>query len=117
MFGLKKRRSEKQIFRYFDGKKERGADPIKTFRAILSHPKFNLQEHMASLMDDGPSADTAVQTEASQIAVDSVREIFGLTGWSEDTPDGLTEIETLEVLADFIIYMDGLKKNGNGQPT
>jgi hypothetical protein len=105
--------AERQIFRYWDGEKERHADPIEMFRRMAVHDTFDLEGHLKDLTASVPQ----VQLEAEQITVDAVREIFGVKAWSEDCPTGLTRGETMNLLGQFIMYTDALKKNGNGHQT
>lgn len=104
---------EREIFRYHDGERDRAADPIVVFRKMAEHPEFKLEQHIAELQIEDPK----IQNEASRIAVAATREIFGLNPWTEDNETGLTEMETLEVLSQFIVYVEQLKKNGVGPPT
>jgi hypothetical protein len=104
---------ERLIFKYHDGSKERSADPMLVFRAMLAHPTFELEKHIDELIADDPH----IQSEASKLAVQATRDILGIKAWSEDNPDGLTELDTLAVLASFVAFTEQLKKNGRGQPT
>jgi len=102
-----------RIFKYFDGTRERSADPVTVIRKMAAHPKFDVDRHLADMVCGEPG----LEAEASEISVQATREIFGIPAWTEDTPEGLTEMETLGVLNDFVLYVDNLKKNGSGQPT
>jgi hypothetical protein len=112
MFGFRKRLN-RQIFRFSDGTRARYADPIAIMRAMASHPKLNLEVHLEQLASDQPE----LQNDASAIVVEATREIFGVEAFSDANRDGLTETETIDLLNQFLTYVDGLKKNGNGQPT
>jgi hypothetical protein len=83
------------------------------FRALLAHPTFELNKHLDELIAEDPN----IQSEASKIAVQATRDILDIKPWSEDNPDGLTELDTLAVLASFVAFTEQLKKNGSGQPT
>lgn len=98
------------IFSYHDGTRQRFADPIAVMRAMLSHPTLVLDQHLKELA----SEDMRLQSDASAIVSQATREIFGLEPWSESNLEALTEMEVLDVLTDFVLFTDGLKKNGNG---
>lgn len=114
LFGLlqrwRQRRREKarQIFKYWDGAKDRAADPISIARAIDTHPTLDLDKHVKLAM--------AGDNESHQIIVTAVREVFGVSQWTESTP-GLTERECFDLLDSFAEYIEGLKKNSNPFPT
>lgn len=112
---LRKRRERgREIFRFWDGARERGADPISVMRAIALDEVFVPEVHLDPLLLEGiPNRDAA---EASQIAVEAARRIFGVQAWSDDQP-GLTEQETLQLWLNFAEYLDGLKKNSSPNQT
>jgi hypothetical protein len=113
MFGLGKKANAREIFEYWDGEKKRRADPVAIWRAMAAHPQFVADKHLQEIA----SSEQSLQIEASDITVRATREIFGIAAWSETNDTGLTEFETLEVLNQFMGFIDGLKKNGDGQPT
>lgn len=94
------------IFRYFDGQRQRGIDPLAATRAFHQHPTFNLERHLPGL-DEGDA-------ESIELTVKAMRDIFGIKPWEQG---GLTEAETLNVLRDFDVYLDLVKKNGSPLPT
>lgn len=96
------------IFRYWDGRRWRGADPLVAFRRMLNHPRFDPDTHLAA-------ADRGDQ-EALSIVVEATREIFEIPAWRDDQ-QGLTEAETLNLIGEFIEYLNALKKNGSRSPT
>lgn len=113
MFGLFSRKPKQEIFRYWDGCRWRGADPLLVFRQMIGHPRFDLEKHSEWLRIE----DVKIQMEAVEITVDAMRSIFGLQPWNEETGRGVTDREVLGILSDFIIYTANLKKNGSGQQT
>lgn len=112
MFGFQ-RHAKQEIFRYWDGTRMRGADPLLVFRTMIAHPTFDLEKHTELMR----VPDVKVQMEAVQITVDAVREILGVNAWSEAGGGGLADREVLALLDQFIIYTANLKKNGSGQQT
>jgi hypothetical protein len=108
-----KTRNPRFVFKYHDGTRDRYADPVAIMRAMTSHPTLDLEQNLAEFQ----SEDSKLRNEASLVLVESTREIFGLHPFSEEHPNGLTELETLDILNAFIEYTETLKKNGSGQPT
>lgn len=103
----------RNIFRFFDGEKERGIDPLLVARRIASHPTFNPEVHWAGIKMDPPDM------ESVGIVVDAVRDVFEVQGWHEvDGQEvGLTEDECIGLFGQFLIYTDSLKKNIEPNPT
>jgi hypothetical protein len=99
---LKKRRS---LFRYWNGEKHVYADPFKVWRAILNHPKFNV-ETMAYLVDEGAEPETTVCVEA-------MCEIFNVSRWNSENTTGLTDMEIIAMLDSFDLYLGSVKKNSS----
>jgi hypothetical protein len=112
MFGFRKK-PNRLIFAYSDGVRTRHADPIVIMRAMAAHPKLNLEVHLEQLLSDEPE----LQIQASEVVVAATREIFDVKPFSDRNRAGLTELETIDLLNDFVLYTDTLKKNGSGQPT
>ena len=112
MFGLK-RKSKRDIFRYWDGERWRGADPVLVVRKLSSHPLFSLEKHPVDLQ----SNQLATQNEAIAVTVGAMRDVFGVKPWDDVTDKGLTERETLALFHNLLSYLEGVKKNGSGPPT
>jgi hypothetical protein len=112
---LQKRRDRgREIFRFFDGERERGADPIRVMRLIALDEEFVPERHLDPLLEGSlPDRDNE---ENIRISLAAARRIFGVKEWREDQP-GLTEQETLQLWMTFATYLDALKKNGNPTPT
>ncbi len=105
------RKNPRALFPYYDGKRQREADPMVVLRKMSAHEKFDAKQH---LVDISNTENEAIQAEAQQICVEATRDIFGIEAWSEDNPNGMTETETLGVLLQFTLFIDALKKNGSG---
>lgn len=106
MFGwLARRRANRrrQIFRYFDGSTWRQCDPIETLLKLQSHPKYDYRIH-PQMVDDG-------DREAIEITCDAIRVAFGVRPFDAATGSGITVSETLELLAEFCVYLEALKKS------
>lgn len=96
----------REIFRYSDGTRERGIDPIKALRELLSQQDF-------ALGTDPQLAETGDQ-EAYGRTVGAVRRVFAVAEWSEDDTgkeSGTTETECMQLLKSFADYLDEIKKN------
>lgn len=109
MFGFVKRymaRRRRSIFRYWDGARNRFADPMAIYRALQQHPRFNWDVHPA-LIDCG-------DLDALALTAEAVRTAFGIAPVEQD---GLTEAECVTLLAAFVGYLEALKKNGSPTPT
>lgn len=122
MFGLfgglfknrvaRRRERQRAIFRYWDGTRERGADPAVVYRALVSHPTFDWETHPV-LIDTGDK-------DALAITLGAIREVFGVVAWAEDNDGrstGLTDWETIDLLIQFNWYLGGLKKSTSPTPT
>lgn len=111
MFGCFKRRSRREIFRFFDGTRERSVDPIKILRAISSDPEFLPEKHF-ELAQEGDG-------EAQGITIAAARRIFGLDEFTDTNGKitGTTDGEALGILSDFAEYVSTLKKSTNGPRT
>lgn len=94
------------IFRYWDGKRWRSADPLVAARRLITHETFDWETHPAL-------AEAADDFEALQITVDAVREVFDVPAFESG---GLTQAECVELLGDFTEYLHGVKKNTSPSP-
>jgi len=112
--------SERAIFSYFDGEKQRGTDPLVAWRAIWAHPEIDLQTEVKRstniVIAGKPVYEPQEVYEAEDRIRQLTREVFGVKAWNENTP-GLTVEETDRLLSDFFGYMDGLKKKRKTLPT
>jgi broad specificity phosphatase PhoE len=110
MFGWKKK-PNRNIYRFWDGTRERGIDPVRALREMYADKEFVPEKHY----------DAAVEgdLEATAVTLRMVHRVFGLQPYREtDSSEvGLTDQESLEVLFGLAEYLETLKKNGNGQQT
>lgn len=102
------------IFKYWDGRKWRAADPLVAFRALMGHSKLT-SEHL-TLLQDPSAAPENMAVEAFDVALEATRDVFGITAWTEKT-GGLTTAETRNLLMGFMGYILSLKKSGSPTPT
>lgn len=99
-------RRRRAIFRYWDGATHRFADPMAVYRALVQSPRFNWEVHPA-LVDLG-------DLDALAITAEAVRDAFNLPAVSHGGP---TEAECVQLLGEFVAYLNALKKNGSPSPT
>lgn len=110
-FTNRRRLSNRKIFRYWDGSRERACDPGEAWRAMWSHPECSPQNDFGPAMGEfpGDEYDDAAHKAALDRVLRMTREMFGVLPWTENS-SGLTVAETLSLLWDFLRYMDTLKK-------
>lgn len=98
---------QRAIFRFWDGTRKRGVDPILVVRALESHPEFNWEVDPQLIeMED---ADREAADGAFARIADATRMAFGIPLF--DGKHGLTEGELLNLLGFFVGYLNALKKN------
>jgi hypothetical protein len=100
------RERNRKIFRFWDGARVRRVDPIVVFRALRLVKDFDLENDLTGIASGDDSACAR--------AIAATRMVFGIQPWNEE--DGLTEDETLDVLASFVLWWDELKKNSSPLP-
>lgn len=95
---------QKQIFKYSDGSKIRGIDPLDVSIA-LSKQDFDWEQ-------------TALRAKVGDISavsemIEYSRKIFKLAEYEEIDGNsvGVTSQDVLNTLVDFVEYLDGVKKN------
>lgn len=109
------KKDERKIFRYSNGSRTVGIDPLVALRGLTAHPKFIMDRHLRDLEHD----DQQIQDEAVIVCLGASRDVFGLDAWAEKHGHevGVTDIEALKVLYDFVEYIGTLKKNGDSPAT
>lgn len=112
MFNWFRPSRNKCIFRFWDGSRWTGVDPIEAFRKLDAHPEFDWESI-------GPRID-AGEPEALRIVCSAVQDAFGVQPWSMDRSgreSGLSTQEHLELLTAFSNFVVDVKKNINLFPT
>lgn len=111
--------SDRLIFKFFDGERERAVDPLAALRRLRATGcDINAQ---LTLLNDAP--DESIREEAWLSLVNATREVFDLKPLRDDFTGGggicrgLTEQETFDVFDRFGEFIDALKKNTNPKPT
>jgi hypothetical protein len=109
---LRRRRGHDGLFRYLDGEKTIYADPIQIWYALLNDPELRMDEHVPAL----DSADPTECREATVICTNAARRVFGLAPVTRDGK-GVSDLDALDVLSDYVSFCSALKKNGRVWPT
>lgn len=91
------------LFRYWDGRRARYADPALLWRKLLNHPGMDFAV-------DLPLADQGKEPEATKVQA-ILCEIFEVEPWDGARQTGLTSWEILDLVRQFDGYLDALKKN------
>lgn len=91
---------QRQIFRFWDGKRIRAADPLHVLRALRADPEYTDTEHLK------PAANG--DDDARRIVASATRRAFGL---AELADGGLSDLECLAILSQFLHWTRYLKKN------
>ncbi|MCC7424822.1 MAG: hypothetical protein IT428_31510 [Planctomycetaceae bacterium] len=92
------------IFRFWDGQRDRLADPMVIHRSLLEHGEFNWETTPALIDVDNDK----ISSDALRITADATRKAFGVP---ELIDGGLTETELLQLLVQFSLYLSSLKKS------
>ncbi len=93
------------IFRFWDGRTYRRVDPLVAFRALREHPTFEIERDL--------TGHDAGQEDSTQACLAATRVAFGVVPFdgSGNLPLGLTEAETIDLLATFGNWTQAVKKN------
>lgn len=98
------------LFRYWNGSRFVSEDPFTLLRALVSSSKIDLDSDLQLL--DVPDI-KVVTRKVGQLA-EEIREIFQLKPLSNG---GLSELECVNLLIQFINYLERVKKNGDARLT
>lgn len=99
-------RDPRGLFRFFDGRRWRWADPLAVARALFTHPGFDWDETPQLLL----TGRAEMQLQACRIIGVAVRAAFQVQTLDEG---GLSERECLDLLTSFRTYLGDVKKNGS----
>ncbi len=104
---------EREIFQYRINGQDKAIDPIAAMRVIqMEEPDLEADYIDISLI--GEKADTK-QMEALTRILKACRAAFGLKEFADG--EGYLDSEVLEVMVEFFIYLDELKKKSVTSPT
>lgn len=95
---------ERLIYRYWNGSKEVGADPLVLYRALMGQSESDIKSDGA-LMETGDA-------EALGRIVAAARKVFNVEEFHEENgePVGLLESEVLQLLNDFASWTNETQK-------
>ena len=101
---------DRTIFRYWDGAKQRSADPLVLYKRVMEiGPELSIDIKVAnSVSKDAGKAYTSV--------VNKLRSIFEVTEYKEGE-GGLTEMEVSVLFDEFMVYCGQIKKKAKSSPT
>jgi hypothetical protein len=108
MFSWLFKKSNRKLFRFFDGSRLRREDPLALQLKLETHEKCRWDVHPA-LAEQGDSV-------AYEICLDAICDVFGVTRFNSSLGTGLTHMELMGLLRSFVDYIEQLKKNTVGSP-
>lgn len=103
---------DRKIFKFFDGRLNRGIDPMVAFRGLQDHADYD--------METTPALASSGDTQALFVMAQAAKDVFGVAAYSMDQSGqeyGLTEMECVQLLVDFAGFISDLKKNTATGPT
>ena len=100
------RPKERFIYRYWDGAKEVSADPLVLYKKVMAC------SHEIAIDSKVALSESKDALKAHNSLLDNIRKIFGVKEY-KDGEGGLTEVETDDLLNDFLLYADNVKKNSS----
>lgn len=92
--------SDRAIFAYHDGAKDRFADPLAINRKLAVLLAGDVETALKAAYATTGDADGSMQT-----LLNAVREVFALVPFAEDTGAGVTDAMALKVLSAFSEFM------------
>lgn len=107
---------QREIFRYFNGAREVGIDPLQAIRDLAEDPAFDIDKTPKLAVNP----DLQIAKKHSAIMLAAVRRVFGLPVWSEDAignQRGVLDSEVYELYGRFGAYLGSLKKSTSLPPT
>lgn len=110
---LRRQARRRQIFRFWDGERIRGIDPLAVIRGLAEHPTFDASVHPV----EARCHDYSIANRAYKIIADAVSDVFGVQSYDGATGKGLLEAERATLYAEFQEYISALKKNGEPNQT
>lgn len=108
-FRVEQESRHRLLFRFWDGRRIRGVDPIAIIQTIDNHPQYRWDLH--------PGRVARGESAAIRETVDAVSQAFGTTMFTEVGKPGLTTDEHLQLLATFLRWVDLQKKSTDNMRT
>lgn len=106
---------QRNIFRYWNGRRYRRIDPWSAYRATLDYPGWSWDE-TPKLIGETATDEVSLRMklDAIKTATELARSVFDLPPVANG---GLTEEECLTLLWQFSAYVSAVKKNGRQPQT
>jgi hypothetical protein len=112
---------ERRIFRYFDGQKKRGIDPLEAQLALeaadVDWEKKLLDFRIYAAMDEKNETVVREAIEAAQDIVAVVRKAFKIPEYDAEAEVGLTLMELLDLVAAFIGWRNDVQESFESSQT
>lgn len=101
---------ERLIYSYWNGKELVKADPMTLYKKVMNvGPELAIHFKVAKSQSSGAK-------DAHDSLIKEVRNIFGVKSLEEE-PEGLPQLETMELLNHFLAFINRIKKNSRTLPT
>lgn len=101
--------AQRNLFRFWDGRKWRAVDPWSTWRAIVNCKTFDFSNRLF-LVEAG-------EDDEVRACVSALCQIFGVERYNDETKVGMTDWEILSIYLALRNDCDALKKNTSAGPT
>lgn len=102
-----RRGAARGIFRFYDGESTRCVDPLEVWSAIWMHPDKDFQHLVQDIETIDPERQPKEYFEAQRDFVEFVREVFEVKPLQQG---GLTYQEIRDLVADYLEFMEDIKK-------
>jgi hypothetical protein len=107
----------RDIFNYWDGQRKRSIDPLVAYHRMIAHESCRVRDDLATVdLSSRKPDDPALAAEAwaaTERVQQMIRDMFGVKVLADG---GLTQYECDDLLADFLNYMERVKKKRNPSP-
>ena len=100
--------SERDIFRFHDGTKDRSADPMKIWFAMWADEEIDLEKTLARFATN--------ELEAVKDLIAKARVWIGVSDYNEVDGSGLTDLEFCQVWWQWLDFISALKKKRGQLP-
>lgn len=106
--------SERLIYRYWNGSRQVAVDPVAVSRKLARIDDFNIDRDIQIAASGIPDAVVSLGR-----LVSAARDVFDLEPFAEDDrgrPVGLTETQTVELLANFLTWLGEAQSDADPLP-
>ena len=104
-------KQKRHLFRFEADGRQRYADPVRAIGMLVAAPDFDLERDGGLLEVEDQKVAAGARARCAMAA----RLAFNLEEFNDSNgrPHGVTELECLQILNEFSVYLDALKKNGS----